>query len=162
MRPASQTLWMIRHLDRHLVAAGRRHWQHVAMEPAAVSKGLTATASIASAHGLVVEDPIVLKNSNRLTVHLVQCNAVARTAAPARRGHDGAAFELQMALQFGAADRLVAALDPRVEPIVHVRDGFAVTYWKYYAPLASVDLAPDDYARALEGLPTSPIASTRP
>jgi hypothetical protein len=32
---------------------------------------------------------------------------------------------------------------------VHVRDGFAVTLWRYYEPVPSHDLAPDEYARAL-------------
>jgi len=39
-----------------------------------------------------------------------------------------------------------------MEPIVHVRDGFAVTYRRYYEPLPASDITPGEYAQALEGL----------
>jgi Ser/Thr protein kinase RdoA (MazF antagonist) len=32
---------------------------------------------------------------------------------------------------------------------VHVRDGFAVTLWRYYEPVTAHDLTPAEYARAL-------------
>ena len=72
--------------------------------------------------------------------------------APVRRNHEFAAFELKMAQELEGADSLVGLLDPRVEPVVHVRDGFAVTYWKYYEPLPASEITPDEYAQALEGL----------
>ncbi|MFF3740913.1 phosphotransferase [Streptomyces sp. NPDC002566] len=46
----------------------------------------------------------------------------------------------------------VAALDPRVEPRVYERDGFAVTLWTYYEPAAPQKVSPADYAHALERL----------
>jgi thiamine kinase-like enzyme len=46
----------------------------------------------------------------------------------------------------------VAALDPRAEPRVYVRDEFAVTLWTYYEPVSSRNVAPSEYARALERL----------
>ncbi len=46
----------------------------------------------------------------------------------------------------------MAALEPRVEPLVYRRDGFAVTLWTYYEPLTSHEVSPADYARALERL----------
>ncbi|TFH19950.1 MAG: aminoglycoside phosphotransferase family protein [Acidimicrobiales bacterium] len=122
------------------------------MEPEAVSRALAATVSVASGAGLTVNDAIVIQNSNRLAVWLVPCDVLARVAAPVRRNHEVAAFELEMARGLERADSLVGGLDSRVEPIVHVRDGFAVTYWKYYEPLPSGDITPDEYAQALEGL----------
>ncbi|WP_197679271.1 aminoglycoside phosphotransferase family protein [Auraticoccus monumenti] len=42
----------------------------------------------------------------------------------------------------------MAALDPRVQPRVHERDGFVVTLWTYHEPTTS-PVAPADYADAL-------------
>ena len=46
----------------------------------------------------------------------------------------------------------MAALEPRVEPRVYERDGFVVTLWTYYEPVAPREVAPADYAHALERL----------
>ena len=46
----------------------------------------------------------------------------------------------------------MAELEPRVEPRVYVRDGFAVTLWTYYEPVPPRDIAPAEYAQALERL----------
>ncbi len=122
------------------------------MESDVVSRALTATMSVASELGLTVDDAIVVQNANRLAVRLVPCDVLARVAAPIRRNHEVAAFELEMARVLERADGLVGGLEPRVEPIVHVSDGFAVTFWKFYAPLPSEDITPDAYAQALESL----------
>jgi thiamine kinase-like enzyme len=122
------------------------------MEPAVASRALAATVSLASELGLTVHDAIVLQQSNRLAVRLTPCDVLARVTVFVRRNHEFAAFELKMAQELEEADGLVGLLDPRVEPIVHVRDGFAVTYWKYDEPLPASDITPDEYAQALEGL----------
>ena len=59
---------------------------------------------------------------------------------------------LEIARQLDGANGFVGALDPRVEPVVHVRDGFAMTFWRYYEPLPAGGITPDEYTRALEGL----------
>jgi len=46
----------------------------------------------------------------------------------------------------------VGALDPRVEPAVHERDGFVVTLWTHYESGSSSRIAPADYADALSRL----------
>ena len=122
------------------------------MESTEVSRALTATTSVASELGLSVEDAIVIQRANRLTVRLVPCDVLARVAATIRRNQEIAAFELEMARRFEEADSPVAVLEPRVEPLVYVRDGFAITYWKYYEPLAAGDITPVEYAQALERL----------
>ena len=122
------------------------------MESTEVSRALTATTSVASELGLSVEDAIVIQRANRLTVRLVPCDVLARVVATIRRNQEVAAFELEMARRFEEADSPVAVLEPRVEPLLHVRDGFAITYWKYYEPLPSGDITPAEYAQALERL----------
>src|SRR5205823_13275920 len=43
-------------------------------------------------------------------------------------------------------------LEPRVEPRVYERDGFAVTLWTYYEAVAPQEISPADYAETLERL----------
>lgn len=123
-----------------------------AMEPDVVERALVATISVASGLGLAAEDAVVVQNANRLAVRLVPCDVLARVAAPVARNHEAAAFELEMAHALESADGLIGGLEPRVEPVVHVRDGFAITFWRYYERLPSVDVTPDEYAQALERL----------
>lgn len=122
------------------------------MEPTEVSLALAATTSVASELGLDVEEAIVLQHANRLTVRLVPCDVLARVAATVRRNQEVAAFELGMAIRLEGTDSPVAVLEPRVEPLVYVRDGFAITYWKYYEPLPASAISPAEYAQALERL----------
>lgn len=123
-----------------------------AMEPTEVLRALTATTSVASELGLSVEDAIVLQHANRLAVRLVPCGVLARVAATVRRNQEVAAFELGLARRFEEADSPVAVVEPRVEPLVYVRNGFAITYWKYYEPLPADNITPAEYAQALERL----------
>ncbi len=122
------------------------------MDPSEVSRALTATTSVASEVGLSVGDAIVIQNSNRLAVRLVPCDVLARVAATVGRNQEGAVFELEMARRLEETESPIAVLEPRVEPLVYVRDGFAVTYWKYYEPLPDGNIAPVEYAQALERL----------
>ena len=122
------------------------------MESPEVDQALAATMSVASDLGLSVDNATVVQNSNRLAVRLVPCEVLARGAAPVRRNHEVAAFELEMARRFEQTDSPVGVLKPRVEPRVYLRDGFAITLWKHYEPVPVGDIATAEYARALEHL----------
>lgn len=122
------------------------------MEPTDVPRALAATMSVASELGLGVEDAIVLQLANRITVRLMPCDVLARVAATVRSNQEIAAFELGMAQRFEEAGSPFAVLEPRVEALVYVRDGFAITYWKYYEPLPASSITPAEYAQVLERL----------
>jgi Ser/Thr protein kinase RdoA (MazF antagonist) len=66
--------------------------------------------------------------------------------------HAGAAFEVEVTRRLAATESPVAELEPRVEPRVYVRDGFAVTLWTYYESAPPRAIAPSEYAEALERL----------
>ena len=106
--------------------------------------------STASALDLRVDDAVVLRDSDRLAVRLLPCDVLARVAHVANRA--SAEFEVEVARRHAVTDSPVAELEPRVEPRVYVRDGFAVTLWSYYEPVPPQDIAPAEYARALERL----------
>jgi hypothetical protein len=105
--------------------------------------------SIASALDLTVDDAIVLHDSNKLTVHLLPCDTVARVAPTA---HQVAHFEVEIARRLAETESPVGALEPRAEPRVYERDGFVVTLWTYYKPVTPRGVSPADYANALERL----------
>jgi len=100
----------------------------------------------ASAAGLPVDDATVVYASNRITVRLLPGDALARVAYEVHHAH--AEYEVEVARRLAAADSPVGTLDPRMEPRVHVRDGFAVTFWTHYESLPS-EIAPPEYAQAL-------------
>ena len=118
------------------------------MKPSDVPRAVAATKSSASALDLRVDDAVVLHDSNRLAVRLLPCDALARVAHVAHQA--GAEFEVEIARRLAESDSPVAALEPRVEPRVYVRDGFAITLWTYYEAVPPQDIAPAEYAQTLE------------
>jgi aminoglycoside phosphotransferase (APT) family kinase protein len=106
--------------------------------------------SSAAAIDLSVEDATVLSDSNRLVLRLMPCDVVARVAPMAYQA--SAETEVELAQRLTETDSPVAALEPRVEPRVYVRDGFVIDMWTYYEHVPSRELPPADYARALERL----------
>jgi len=117
------------------------------MEPSEVQRALEAGRSMASALGLRVDDVTVVHNSNRIAVRLTPCDVLARVAPVAHQA--GAEFEVEVGRRLAEAGSTVEELEPRVEPRVYVRDGFAVTLWTYYEAVSSRDVAPAEYAQAL-------------
>ena len=111
---------------------------------------MAAATSIAAALDLSVEDATVLNDSNRLVLRLMPCDVVARVAPMAYQASAETAVEL--AQRLAETDSPVAALEPRVEPRVYVRDGFVIDMWTYYEHVPSRELPPADYAQALERL----------
>ncbi|HEU5011116.1 MAG TPA: aminoglycoside phosphotransferase family protein [Roseiflexaceae bacterium] len=119
------------------------------MQTSDIPRAVAAATSIAAALDLPVDDAIVLHNSNKLALRMLPCDILARVA---HAGHEVAQFEVDLAQRLAETGSPVAALDPRVEPRVYERDGFAVTLWTYYAPVSPRDVAPAEYAQALARL----------
>jgi len=121
------------------------------METSDRSRAVAATISAVERLGLRADDAVVLHDSNKLTLRLLPCDAVARVAPPT---HQVAELEIEVARRLAEAGSPVAALDPRVEPRVHRIDGFDVTLWRYYEPMATGVIPPAEYADALGRLHT--------
>jgi hypothetical protein len=113
------------------------------------TRGVAAAMSIALSLGLTVDDAVVLQDSNRLTLRLLPCDVLARVAPVEQQV---ARFEIELAQRLAGAGSPVAALEPRVEPRVYERAGFAVTLWTYYEPAPPQRISPAGYASALERL----------
>ncbi|WP_432519670.1 phosphotransferase family protein [Kineococcus sp. SYSU DK006] len=119
------------------------------MQAFEVPRAVSAAAAIASSLGLAVDDAVLLNVSNKLAVRLRPCDAVARVALDTDHV---APFEVDIARRLAERASPVARLDPRVEPRVYERDGFALTLWTYYEPLPGRSTAPAAYAEALARL----------
>src|SRR5690606_1351542 len=98
------------------------------MQAPQVRRATAAAREVVSSLGLPADDTAVVQNSNKLTLRLLPCDVLARVAPVAQQV---AEFEVGLAQRLVAAGCPVAALDPRVEPRVHERDGFVVTLWTY-------------------------------
>lgn len=116
------------------------------MQMSEVRRAVAAAISTASSLGLTADDAIVLQDSNKLTLRLLPCDVLARVAPVAQQV---AQFEVELAQRLAASGCPVAVLEPRVEPRVHERDGFAVTLWTYCEPVTPREVSPADYATAL-------------
>jgi hypothetical protein len=112
-----------------------------------VERAVEACRSVASDLGLHVGDAVVINSSDRVAVRLIPCDVLARVAPLAQRA--SAQLEVELAQRLAEVDGPVGALEPRVEPRVHERDGFTITLWTYYEPAGGSHLAPSDYAQAL-------------
>jgi phosphotransferase family enzyme len=119
------------------------------MEASEVPRAVAAAMAIVSALDLTADEAVVLRNSNKLALRLLPCDLLARVA---HTGQEVAQFEVELAQRLAETKSPVAALEPRVEPRVYERDGFAVTLWTYYEPLAPPEVSPAGYADALERL----------
>jgi hypothetical protein len=110
------------------------------------SEAIAAAIAVAASLGLAVDDAVVLQNSNKLALRLVPCDTLARVAPAASHV---AQFELDIAAGLATYGCPIAALEPRVQPRVYVRDGFVITYWTYYEPAAAGEIPATEYADAL-------------
>lgn len=118
------------------------------MEQPGVTRAIEAARSIAVALDLPVDDATVLHNSNKLALRLTPCDVLARVA---HVGQEVALFEIELAQQLVAAGCPAGTLEPRLDPLVYMDDGFAVTLWTYYEPVKP-PVSPADYADTLERL----------
>jgi hypothetical protein len=119
------------------------------LQASEVPRAVAAAMSIASSLGLTADDAVVLQDSDKLTLRLLPCDVLARVA---HVEHQVAQFEIELAQRLAGSGSPAAALEPRVEPRVYERDGFAVTLWTYYEPASPQEVSPAGYASALARL----------
>ncbi|MFB7998956.1 phosphotransferase [Streptomyces sp. NPDC056002] len=118
------------------------------METSDTSRAIAAATSIAASLDLPVDDAIVLHNSNKLALRLTPSDVLARVAPV---GQEVAQFEVELAQRLAEFGSPVGLPEPRVDPRVYTRDGFAVTLWTYYEPVTP-HVSHVDFAEALKRL----------
>ncbi|MBT2213524.1 phosphotransferase family protein [Actinomadura sp. NEAU-AAG7] len=113
-----------------------------------ITRAIAAATSVAASLDLPADNALVLHSSNRLALRLTPCDVLARVAPV---GQEDAHLEVELAQRLAQVGCPTGLLEPRVDPRVYSRDGFTVTLWSYYEPVAP-HTAPLDYAKALERL----------
>src|SRR3954453_611564 len=98
------------------------------MDTSEVRRAIAAATAVAASLELRAVDAVVLHNSNKLALRLTPSDVFARVAPV---GQEVAQFEVELAQRLAEAGCPVAALEPRVDPLVYTRDGFVVTLWTY-------------------------------
>lgn len=116
------------------------------MEPSELGRAVAAGRTTAAELGLRADDAVVVNDSDRVVLRLLPCDIVVRVAPP--RLLADSEIEVEAARLLADAGAPVAELDPRAEPRVYVRGGFAVSLWRYYEPVGP-EIAPADYADVL-------------
>jgi hypothetical protein len=109
---------------------------------------MAAARALAVELHLPVDHAVVIHNSNKLALRLLPCDVFARVAL---MGQEVAGLEVALAVRLAGAASPVASLEPRVEPRVYERDGFAMTLWTYYESAGDLH-SPSAYADALRRL----------
>src|SRR5919205_3697899 len=99
------------------------------MRASDVVRAVGAAMEVASGLDLAVDDATVLHNSNKLTLRLLPCDVVARVAFA---GLEAFQAELEIGRRLAEIEAPVASLEPRVEPRVYERHGFAISLWTFY------------------------------
>lgn len=118
------------------------------MQAAARRRAVAAASSAATSLGLLVDDAVVLSDSNRLVVRLTPCDVVARVAVAPAAYRARLEREVEVAGRLTEAASPVAGLDARVEPRVLDHGGFAITMWAYVEP-SERPVPSDEYLDAL-------------
>lgn len=120
------------------------------MEPSELQCAVAAGRSVAVRLGLPVDDLVVVNNSDRIAVRLMPCDVLARVGPASHEA--GFGFEVEVARRLAETDSPVAGLDPRVEPRVHLCEGFVVSLWTYHDHRPSSEITSAEYAGALARL----------
>jgi len=136
------------HLATVIGTALARLCQDSMMETTDVTRAIAAATSVAASLDLPADDAIVLHNSNKLALRLTPCDVFARVAVV---GQEVAQFEVELAQRLVEVGSPMCPLEPRVDPRVYTRDGFAVTLWTYNEPVTP-HTSPADFAKALQQL----------
>ncbi len=112
------------------------------------ARAVATVRSIATSLRLRVDDAVVLSDSNRLVLHLLPSDIVARVASIAHFANS--ALEVDLATQLAGCP--IAGLDPRVAPQVFVGDDFEISFWEYFEAVLARKIPTAEYLEALVSL----------
>jgi aminoglycoside phosphotransferase (APT) family kinase protein len=112
------------HVQREFQSAGR-----LSPETARAVEGAVA---VARAHGLRVDEPVILRDLTNVLVRLDPSPVVARVPRTLSRlrGHDWFALEVRVVSWLADAGAPVAAPSTLLDPGPHEHDGLVVSFWE--------------------------------
>lgn len=113
--------------------------------------GVRAAVDIGGRFGLVVEEPVLLQETNNTVVWLRPEAVVAKVATRADAQAD-LRLEHAVAAELAAVGAEIAAPLPDALPTTHEESGFVVTLWEKVDGISRSEVAPADLARSLRRL----------
>jgi hypothetical protein len=122
------------------------------MPTLSVPAAISTAVDVARELGLAIDEPVPLRSTNNAVVWLRPAGVVAKVS---NRIDSRRVTELQVAQELVALGASAVAPASEVPAIVHRRDGFEMTFWRYHAQRADVEIAPDRVAVALRELHAS-------
>jgi hypothetical protein len=91
-----------------------------------------AAVSIARRHGVDVQEPVLLRSTNNLVVHLAPAPVVAKVARlTGERGESALRQELAVAIHLAGLEAPIAAPSPALPAVVHEMGEMRITFWTY-------------------------------
>lgn len=112
-------------------------------------EAISAAVDIVRDHGITVEKPVPLRSTNNTVAWLYPAPIVAKVAT----GRDSRAHtELKIAQELAVLGAPVVHPAPEMPQVVHSRNGFEVTFWRYHAQRASPEIPAGRIAGALRQL----------
>lgn len=101
-----------------------------------------AAVQVARAHGLVCEEPVILRDAWHVLVHLRPLPLVARvTSGAAGVDRDDVVRELAVARHLAKAGAPVAEPSDLLDPGPHEQGGHTLVFWRYIAAAGELDAA---------------------
>ena len=117
---------------------------------------IAAAVSVAARHGVRVTDPVVLKDSYSLRVHLRPAPIVARIPTVTMLGRprpaEALAREVAVVSFLAGKGAPVVPVSDLLPPGPFEQDGYAVSFWTYVEHDGDLRLSPVDVGRALAEL----------
>jgi hypothetical protein len=97
---------------------------------------------VATAHGLRVTDPVILRDQLNVLVHLRPAPVVARVAGTIARVRPGTTWQRREVAIAGHLDRIgapVVAPSEELPPGPHEHDGRVISFWRHVEPRGEAD-----------------------
>ena len=119
-------------------------------------RAIAASVSVASAHGISVENPYILADAYSIKIHLRPDPIVARvsTLTPLLRFpiEPWLEREISVAKFLSTKGAPVVAPSDLLPQIVHHYDGLAMTFWQYVRPVSDIVVQSGEIAKMLAEL----------
>jgi hypothetical protein len=110
---------------------------------------IRAALQVAHEWGLPVEEPLPLRSTNNVVAWLRPSGVVAKVGV---QRHERLRTELEVALELSVLDAPVVSPATELPAVVHSRDGFDITFWRYHPQPPQADVAVSRKREALARL----------
>lgn len=110
---------------------------------------ISVATDVARELGLAIDEPVPLRSTNNIVAWLRPAAVVAKVSIESQ---SRLLTELRVAQELVALDAPVVAPAAGVPAVVHRRDGFEITFWRYHAQPSGIEIPADRVSFVLSKL----------